>query len=117
MKRSDGFKISENFAKVLVRFCGISIIMMATPVIAQDISVYRVYDFLSDYHRYHVGDVAPNTYFTPEYRIDKWKIRHLPPPEANTRWSFMCGTYVLLNEGNHKIVKAYNSDIFYKTLP
>ncbi|MCK6880100.1 RcnB family protein [Enterobacter bugandensis] len=84
---------------------------------AQDVSKYRVNSFISDYHRYEIGDVAPEIYFSKEYYINQWKIRHLTAPLDGTHWSYMYGTYVLLNEHSHRIIMAYNSDIFYKSLP
>ncbi|EPA1042542.1 RcnB family protein [Enterobacter bugandensis] len=84
---------------------------------AQNVSKYKVDWFISGYHRYEIADIAPEIYFTKEYCINQWKIRHLTAPLDGTHWSYMYGTYVLLNEHSHRIVMAYNSDIFYRTLP
>ena len=117
MKRFGRMITGELCAKAFIRVSCVAVILMAGPVVARDISAYRVNGFISDYHRYQTGDVAPDIYFTPPYRIEKWNIRHLPAPVAGTHWSYMYGTYVLLNERSHKIIQAYNSDIFYKALP
>jgi len=117
MKKFVCLRTYNKFAKALIHLCCITAIAMIAPVLAQDSSTYRVYWFISNFHRYQIGDVAPDLYFTPEYHIDKWKIRHLPAPSTGAHWSFMYGTYVLLNESSHKIILAYNSDIFYKSEP
>lgn len=111
MKYCDKSKIIVN-----ILLCILFPIVMSS-VSARDISNFRVQDFISDYHHYKIGDVAPDIYFTQEYCIKKWDIRHLPPPLKNAHWSYMYGTYVMLNDINHKIIMAFNSDIFYRPLP
>jgi len=110
-------KVSEFFSGAVTSLGSIAIVMMITPALARDNSAWRVSGFISDYHKYHIGDVAPDIYFTPEYNIKQWKIRHLPAPDVGMRWSYMYGTYVLLDEHSHKIVEAYDSDIFYRRMP
>lgn len=77
---------------------------------------YDVHSFRANYHTYKIGDVAPDINFTNDYVIDSWAIRHLPAPEANTFWSYMDGTYVLLRKSDHKIIAAKSSDIFYRRM-
>lgn len=81
---------------------------------AHDVEDHKVLSFISDYHKYAIGDKAPDINFTPEYVISSWKVRHLYAPSRNTHWSYMNGTYVLLDERNHRIIDAYDFDIFYK---
>lgn len=72
--------------------------------------------FIANFHTYKIGDQAEDIYFTHEYTIVDWHVRHLIKPQPGTHWSYMDGTYVLLNDRTHKILKADSHDIFYKIL-
>lgn len=75
---------------------------------------FDVTSFKSDFKTYKVGDVAPDLFFTHDYIIRGWKVRHLPRPGKGFHWSWMNGTYVLLRESDHVITMAKSADIFYK---
>ncbi|ECW8947233.1 Ni(II)/Co(II) efflux transporter accessory subunit RcnB, partial [Salmonella enterica] len=47
------------------------------------------------------------------YNIKQWKLRNLPAPDAGTHWTYMGGAYVLINDTDGKIIKAYDGEIFY----
>lgn len=51
-------------------------------------------------------------YRTDEYNIKQWKLRNLPAPDAGTHWTYMGGAYVLINDTDGKIIKAYDGEIF-----
>ena len=42
------------------------------------------------------------------------QLRNLPAPEANSHWTYMGGSYVLVTEPEGKIVKIYDGEIFYQ---
>lgn len=51
-------------------------------------------------------------YRTDEYNIKQWQLRNLPAPDAGTHWTYMGGAYVLINNTDGKIIKAYDGEIF-----
>lgn len=51
-------------------------------------------------------------YRTDEYNIKQWQLRNLPAPDAGTHWTYMGGAYVLINDTDGKIIKAYDGEIF-----
>lgn len=69
---------------------------------------------IADFISFHRGDIVPPLYLTPEYAITQWQIRHLPEPAANSHYTYMGGSYVLINEQNGEILKIYDGDIFYR---
>jgi len=75
---------------------------------------HDITSFISDFHRYKLGELAPDIYFTREYTIKEWWIRHLPKPESKEHWTYMGENYVLLDDQSHKILKVLPSDIFFK---
>jgi hypothetical protein len=42
---------------------------------------------------------------TPEYTIKQWQQRNLPAPDANSHWTYMGGSYVLITEPKAKLSK------------
>ena len=58
------------------------------------------------------GDTVPEMYRTDEYNIKQWQLRNLPAPDAGTHWTYMGGAYVLINDTDGKIIKAYDGDFF-----
>lgn len=74
---------------------------------------YDLKNFTSNYHKYNIGDIAPDINFTPDYEIKAWRVRHLPMPQAGAFWSYMDGTYVMLRKSDRRIISAKSSDIFY----
>ncbi|AUX95360.1 hypothetical protein C2E15_03360 [Mixta gaviniae] len=74
---------------------------------------YEVTEFFSDARRYSIGDAVPEKYRSKTYEITEWQKRHLPAPEADSHWTYMGGNYVLITNGEGKIVKAKSGDIFF----
>jgi len=83
-------------------------------VSAADLQKYELDGVTSDFQQFRVGDSVPPLYMTPEYTIKQWQQRHLPAPDANTHWTYMGGSYVLVTETEGKIVKIYDGEIFYQ---
>ncbi|ATF95355.1 nickel/cobalt efflux protein RcnB (plasmid) [Cedecea neteri] len=88
-------------------------LLMSAVSYAKSSTLYDVDHFRANYHEYRIGDKAPDLLFSAGYNITAWKIRHLPAPSKNTFWSYMEGTYVLVDKHDHKISRAISSDIFY----
>jgi Ni/Co efflux regulator RcnB len=77
------------------------------------IQAYEEQEFIADFTKFKIGDTAPAMYQTPEYIIKQFQLRNLPAPDAGTHWTYMGENYVLINDADGKILKAYNGDIFY----
>ena len=77
------------------------------------IQAYEEQEFIADFTKFKIGDTAPAMYQTPEYIIKQFQLRNLPAPDAGTHWTYMGENYVLINDTDGKILKAYNGDIFY----
>ncbi|EHO4928568.1 Ni(II)/Co(II) efflux transporter accessory subunit RcnB [Salmonella enterica] len=77
------------------------------------IDQYELKSFIADFTHFKPGDTAPQMYRTDEYNIKQWKLRNLPAPDAGTHWTYMGGAYVLINDTDGKIIKAYDGEIFY----
>ncbi|HFZ8994126.1 TPA: Ni(II)/Co(II) efflux transporter accessory subunit RcnB [Citrobacter freundii] len=84
-----------------------------TTTAATGIEQYELSSFTADFKRFKPGDTVPPLYLTDEYNIKQWKQRNLPAPDAGTHWTYMGGAYVLINETDGKIIKAYDGEIFY----
>lgn len=84
----------------------------ATPA-ATGIDQYELSSFVADFTHFKPGDTVPELYRTDEYNIKQWKQRNLPAPDAGTHWTYMGGAYVLINDTDGKIIKAYDGEIFY----
>lgn len=74
---------------------------------------FAVTEFMADFVHYRIGDKAPDIFQTPPYIIDNWQARNLPVPEANSHWTYMGETYVLITNTEGKILRAFRNDIFY----
>ena len=85
----------------------------ATTVAAKGIDQYELSGFIADFTHFKPGDTVPEMYRTDEYSIKQWKLRNLPAPDAGTHWTYMGGAYVLINDADGKIIKAYDGEIFY----
>lgn len=85
----------------------------ATTVAAKGIDQYELSSFVADFTHFKPGDTVPEMYRTDEYNIKQWKLRNLPAPDAGTYWTYMGGAYVLINDADGKIIKAYDGEIFY----
>lgn len=77
------------------------------------ISQYELSSFIADFTHFKPGDTVPPLYRTDEYAIKQWNLRNLPAPAAGTHWTYMGGAYVLINDADGKIIKAYDGEIFY----
>lgn len=77
------------------------------------IDQYELKSFIADFTHFKPGDTVPQMYRTDEYNIKQWKLRNLPAPDAGTHWTYMGGAYVLINDADGKIIKAYDGEIFY----
>ncbi|POT60142.1 heavy metal resistance protein [Citrobacter amalonaticus] len=77
------------------------------------ISQYELSSFIADFTHFKPGDTVPQMYRTDEYTIKQWKLRNLPAPDAGTHWTYMGGAYVLINDTDGQIIKAYDGEIFY----
>ena len=75
---------------------------------ASGISKYELSSFIADFKHF-----VPEMYRTDEYNIKQWQLRNLPAPDAGTHWTYMGGAYVLINDTDGKIIKAYDGEIFY----
>lgn len=80
---------------------------------ATGIDQYELSSFVADFTHFKPGDTVPELYRTDEYNIKQWKQRNLPAPDAGTHWTYMGGAYVLINDTDGKIIKAYDGEIFY----
>lgn len=76
------------------------------------ISKYELSSFIADFKHFKPGDTVPEMYRTDEYNIKQWQLRNLPAPDAGTHWTYMGGAYVLINDTDGKIIKAYDGEIF-----
>lgn len=76
------------------------------------ISKYELSSFIADFKHFKLGDTVPEMYRTDEYNIKQWQLRNLPAPDAGTHWTYMGGAYVLINDTDGKIIKAYDGEIF-----
>lgn len=76
------------------------------------IDQYELKSFIADFTHFKPGDTVPQMYRTDEYNIKQWKLRNLPAPNAGTHWTYMGGAYVLINDTDGKIIKAYDGEIF-----
>lgn len=85
----------------------------AAPTSSSGIQKYELDGFIADFTRFKIGDTVPELYRTDEYKIKQWQQRNLPAPAAGTYWTYMGEDYVLVNEADGKILKAYDGDIFY----
>lgn len=77
------------------------------------IQQYELKDFVADFTHFNIGDTVPQMYRTEQYNIKLWQQRNLPAPDAGTHWTYMGGNYVLINDADGKITKAYDGEIFY----
>ncbi|MBW7617934.1 RcnB family protein [Citrobacter portucalensis] len=77
------------------------------------IDKYELSSFIADFTHFKPGDKVPPLYLTEEYTIKQWNLRNLPAPAAGTHWTYMGGAYVLVNDADAKIIKAYDGEIFY----
>ncbi|MFB4226512.1 Ni(II)/Co(II) efflux transporter accessory subunit RcnB [Escherichia fergusonii] len=77
------------------------------------IAKYELSSFIADFKHFKPGDTVPALYRTNEYNIKQWQLRNLPAPTAGTHWTYMGGAYVLINDTDGKIIKAYDGEIFY----
>ena len=77
------------------------------------IDKYELSGFIADFTHFKTGDTVPQLYRTDEYAIKQWNQRNLPAPAAGTHWTYMGGAYVLINDADGKIIKAYDGEIFY----
>ncbi|QRG80603.1 RcnB family protein [Citrobacter sp. R56] len=77
------------------------------------IAQYELSGFVADFTHFKPGDTVPQLYLTDEYKIKQWQLRNLPAPDAGTHWTYMGSAYVLVNDTDGKIVKAYDGEIFY----
>ncbi|MBJ3591139.1 RcnB family protein [Salmonella enterica subsp. enterica serovar Saintpaul] len=77
------------------------------------IDKYELSGFIADFTHFKPGDTVPALYRTDEYAIKQWNQRNLPAPAAGTHWTYMGGAYVLINDADGKIIKAYDGEIFY----
>ncbi|QHM73870.1 RcnB family protein [Mixta intestinalis] len=75
---------------------------------------YDVNEFFSDAQRYTVGDVVPDKYRSKPYEIVEWQKRHLPAPEIGSHWTYMGGNYVLITDGEGKIMQIKSGEIFFR---
>lgn len=75
------------------------------------ISKYELSSFIADFKHFKPGDTVPEMYRTDEYNIKQWQLRNLPAPDAGTHWTYMGGAYVLINDTDGKIIKAYDGEI------
>ncbi len=80
------------------------------------ISKYELSSFIADFKHFKPGDTVPEMYRTDEYNIKQWQLRNLPAPDAGTHWTYMGGAYVLINDTDGKIIKAYDGEIFLSSL-
>lgn len=76
------------------------------------IDKYELSGFIADFTHFKPGDKVPPLYLTEEYTIKQWNLRNLPTPTAGTHWTYMGGAYVLVNDADGKIIKAYDGEIF-----
>ncbi|SFN23623.1 regulator RcnB of Ni and Co efflux [Izhakiella capsodis] len=74
---------------------------------------YEVKSFFADYKKYIIGDIVPPLYRTKPYYITDYKVRHLPAPQPDSHWTYMGGNYVLISNGEGKILQAKAGEIFY----
>ena len=77
------------------------------------IAKYELSSFIADFKHFKPCDTVPASYRTNEYNIKQWQLRNLPAPAAGTHWTYMGGAYVLINDTDGKIIKAYDGEIFY----
>lgn len=75
---------------------------------------YDKTSFFADFKQFHIGDIAPESYRAPHYKIGEWKKRHLTPPEEGCHWTYMGGDYVLITDNEGKILKVLSGDIIYQ---
>nr|WP_235192642.1 RcnB family protein [Pantoea sp. IMH] len=75
---------------------------------------YDKTSFFADFKQFHIGDIAPESYRAPHYKIGEWKKRHLTPPEEGSHWTYMGGDYVLITDNEGKILKVLSGDIIYQ---
>ncbi|MFD1804265.1 RcnB family protein [Mixta tenebrionis] len=75
---------------------------------------YDVNEFFSDAQRYSVGDLVPEKYRSKPYEIVEWQKRHLPAPEIGSHWTYMGGNYVLITDGEGKIMQIKSGEIFFR---
>jgi|GEM_PF-56777 Ni/Co efflux regulator RcnB len=73
---------------------------------------HDVQSFFIDSREFKIGDIVPDIYRTKPYEIVDWSARHLPPPEVGSHWTYMGGNYVLITDGEGKMLKAESGDIF-----
>ena len=81
---------------------------------AAELQKYELDGVTSDFQQFRVGDTVPALYMTPEYTIKQWQLSNMNEPEANSHWTYMGGSYVLVTEPEGKIVKIYDGEIFYQ---
>ncbi|WP_034949613.1 RcnB family protein [Erwinia oleae] len=77
----------------------------------------KTYDktsFYADFKHFQIGDVVPDTYRVPKYKISEWQKRKLTAPEPGSHWTYMGGDYVLITDAEGKIVKVLSGDIIYR---
>ena len=75
---------------------------------------YEITEFTADFTRFTLGDTVPALYRSDQYSIKKWQVRNLTAPEAGSHWTYMGGNYVLINDSDGKILKAFDGNIFYR---
>jgi len=78
---------------------------------------HDVQSFFIDSREFKIGDIVPDIYRTKPYEIVDWSARHLPPPEVGSHWTYMGGNYVLITDGEGKMLKAESGDIFSPMWP
>ncbi|WP_428944686.1 RcnB family protein [Pantoea sp. FN060301] len=81
---------------------------------AQPKGKYDKSSFFADFKQFHIGDIAPESYRQPHYKIGEWQKRHLTPPEEGSHWTYMGGDYVLITDAEGKILKVLSGDIIYQ---
>ncbi|MDF7680748.1 RcnB family protein [Enterobacteriaceae bacterium ESL0689] len=81
---------------------------------AASVEKFELDSVIADFVSYHRGDAVPPLYLTPEYAITQWQLRNLPEPMADTHYTYLGGSYVLISDNSGEIVKIYDGDIFYR---